>query len=164
MPEEGAIIVDAGTTTGALLNLIPDTSQLTVVTNSVLHAAAMAHRPNITTLVLGGRVRSRTLACVDEWAIEGLKGLYADVAFVGTNGITASRGLTTPDRNEAAIKNAMLLAARRRIVLADNTKFGVNHFASFGNLEDVDVVITDVLVDDDVADEIEATGPVVVRA
>ena len=164
VPEEGAIIVDAGTTTGALLNLIPDTSQLTVVTNSVLHAAAMAHRPNITTLVLGGRVRSRTLACVDEWAIEGLKGLYADVAFVGTNGITASRGLTTPDRNEAAIKNAMLLAARRRIVLADNTKFGVNHFASFGNLEDVDVVITDVLVDDDVADEIEATGPVVVRA
>lgn len=164
VPAEGAIIVDAGTTTGTLLNLIPDTYELTVVTNSVLHAAALAHRSNITVLMLGGRVRSRTMACVDEWAIDGLKGLYADVAFVGSNGITADRGLTTPDRKEAAIKNAMLLAARRRIVLADNTKFGVNHFAAFGSLEDVEVVITDALVDDDVADEIEAAGPVVVRA
>lgn len=164
IPEEGAIIIDAGTTTGALLALIPDAAVLTVVTNSVLHAAAMAHRPNITVLMLGGRVRSRTLACVDEWAIDGLHGLYADVAFVGTNGITAARGLTTPDRAEAAIKTAMLASARRRVVLVDNTKFGDNHFAAFGKLEDIDVVITDVQVDDDVADEIEAAGPVVVRA
>ncbi|MEY2634868.1 MAG: hypothetical protein RIS75_808, partial [Actinomycetota bacterium] len=48
IPEEGAIIIDAGTTTGALLALIPDTSVLTVVTNSVQHAAALAFRPNIT--------------------------------------------------------------------------------------------------------------------
>ena len=164
IPEEGAIIIDAGTTTGALLALIPDTSVLTVVTNSVQHAAALAFRPNITVLMLGGRVRSRTLACVDEWAIDGLRGLYADVAFVGTNGITASRGLTTPDRAEAAIKSAMLASERRRVVLVDNTKFGDNHFAAFGNLEDIDVVITDVQVDDEVADEIEAAGPVVVRA
>lgn len=164
IPEEGAIIIDAGTTTGALLALIPETSVLTVVTNSVQHAAALAFRPNITVLMLGGRVRSRTLACVDEWAIDGLRGLYADVAFVGTNGITASRGLTTPDRAEAAIKTAMLASARRRVVLVDNTKFGDNHFAAFGNLEDIDVVITDVQVDDEVADEIEAAGPVVVRA
>lgn len=164
IPEEGAIIIDAGTTTGALIELIPDTAQLTVVTNSVLHAAALAAHPNIQVLMLGGRVRSRTLACVDEWAVQSLQGLYADVAFVGANGITAARGLTTPDRNEAAIKNAMLMAARRRVILADNSKFGDDHFASFGNLEDVDVVITDVQVDDEVADEIEAIGPVVVRA
>jgi DeoR family fructose operon transcriptional repressor len=164
VPAEGAIIIDAGTTTGAMLALIPEEAVLTVVTNSVLHAAALAHRPNITVLMLGGRVRSRTLACVDEWAIEGLHGLYADVAFVGTNGITAARGLTTPDRAEAAIKIAMLASARRRVVLADNSKFGDNHFAAFGKLEDIDVVITDVAVYDDVADEIESAGPIVVRA
>jgi DeoR family fructose operon transcriptional repressor len=164
IPKEGAIIIDAGTTTGALIDLIPEGVELTVVTNSVLHAAALAHREELNVLMLGGRVRSRTLACVDEWAQESLKGLYADVAFVGTNGISAARGLTTPDRNEAHIKNAMLMSARRRVVLVDNSKFGDDHFANFGNLEDVDVVITDVEVDDDVADEIEALGPMVVRA
>lgn len=164
IPKEGAIIIDAGTTTGALLDLIPNGVDLTVVTNSVLHAAALVQREDIKVLMLGGRVRSRTFACVDEWALESLKGLYADVAFVGTNGISAARGLTTPDRNEATIKNAMLLSARRRVVLADNSKFGDDHFANFGKLEEVDVVITDVEVDDEVADEIEAIGPMVVRA
>jgi len=164
VPEEGAIIIDSGTTTGALLDLIPDTATLTVVTNSVQHAAALASRDNINVLVLGGRLRSRTLACVDEWAVESLKGLFADVAFVGSNGITAHRGLTTPDRNEATIKHAMLVSARRRVVLADNTKFGEDHFAVFGSLDDVDVIITDVGVDDEIADEIESHGPVVVRA
>jgi DeoR family fructose operon transcriptional repressor len=96
--------------------------------------------------------------------LQSLEGLYADLAIVGTNGISAARGLTTPDRYEATIKNAMLMAARRRVVLADNSKFGDNHFANFGKLEDVDVVITDVEVDDEVADEIEAIGPMVVRA
>ena len=164
IPKEGAIIIDAGTTTGALLDLIPQGVDLTVVTNSVLHAAALAHREDIKVLMLGGRVRSKTMACVDEWALQSLEGLYADLAIVGTNGISAARGLTTPDRYEATIKNAMLMAARRRVVLADNSKFGDNHFANFGKLEDVDVVITDVEVDDEVADEIEAIGPMVVRA
>jgi DeoR family fructose operon transcriptional repressor len=164
LPTEGAIILDAGTTTGAMIDLIPDSVELTVVTNSVLHAAALSKHKNINVMMLGGRVRSRTLACVDEWAVQSLRGLYADVAFVGANGITPSRGLTTPDRAEAAIKNAMLMSARRRVVLADNSKFGDDHFASFGKLEDVDVVITDVMVDDDVVDEIEAIGPVVVRS
>lgn len=164
IPKEGAIIIDAGTTTGALLDLIPQGVDLTVVTNSVLHAAALAHREDIKVLMLGGRVRSKTMACVDEWALQSLEGLYADLAIVGTNGISAARGLTTPDRYEATIKNAMLMAARRRVVLADNSKFGDNHFANFGKLEDIDVVITDVEVDDEVADEIEAIGPMVVRA
>ena len=164
LPSEGAIILDSGTTTGALIDLIPDSAVLTVVTNSVLHAAALSKHRNINVMMLGGRVRSRTLACVDEWAVGSLRGLYADVAFVGANGITPSRGLTTPDRAEATIKGAMLMSARRRIVLADNSKFGDDHFATFGKLEDVDVVITDVSVDDDVKDEIEALGPVVVRA
>lgn len=164
LPTEGAIILDAGTTTGAMIELIPDSAQLTVVTNSVLHAAALSEHKNLNVMMLGGRVRSRTLACVDEWAVQSLRGLYADVAFVGANGISPARGLTTPDRAEATIKNAMLLSARRRIVLADNSKFGDDHFAAFGSLEDVDVVITDVQVDDDVVDEIEAAGPVVVRA
>jgi DeoR family fructose operon transcriptional repressor len=164
IPKEGAIIIDAGTTTGALLDLIPNGVDLTIVTNSVLHAAALAHRDDIKVLMLGGRVRSKTMACVDEWALQSLEGLYADLAIVGTNGISAAKGLTTPDRYEATIKNAMLMAARRRVVLADNSKFGDNHFANFGKLEDIDVVITDVEVDDEVADEIEAIGPMVVRA
>jgi DeoR family transcriptional regulator, fructose operon transcriptional repressor len=162
VPEEGAIIIDAGTTTGALVDALPENRRLTVVTNFLPHAVALADRPGITVLLLGGRVRSTTLACVDEWAVTGLRDIVADVAFIATDGITSERGLTTPDRAEAAVKRAMLHAARRTILLADHSKFGLEHFANFGSLSDVDVVITDAGTDSDLRAGIAAGGPVVV--
>lgn len=164
VPQAGAIILDAGTSTGILVELIEDDRELTIVTNSVQHALLLAGRNNINLLLVGGRVRGRTLACVDSWATTALSGLCADVAIVGTDGVSLARGLTTPDRTEAEIKAAMLASARRKVVLADHTKFGTDHFASFGRLEDIDVIISDTGLDDEVAEEIEAAGPMVVRA
>ena len=164
VPVEGAIIIDAGTTTGRLVAMLPHDRALTVVTNSVQHAIALANRENITCLLLGGRVRGRTLACVESWAINSLKGITADVAIVGTDGISVERGLSTPDRIEAEIKAAMLAAAHRKVVLADHTKFGDDHFAAFASLDDIDVIITDTGLDADVASQMEAAGPMVVLA
>ena len=70
-------------------------------------------RPNLNVLILGGRVRGKTLATVDDWALRPLADLYVDVAFMGTNGCSVERGLTTPDPAEAAVKRAMIGAARR---------------------------------------------------
>lgn len=164
VPEEGAIIIDAGTTTGRLVTMLPHDRQLTVVTNSVQHAIALANRENITCLLLGGRVRGRTLACVESWATSSLKGITADVAIIGTDGVSVERGLTTPDRIEAEIKAAMLGAARRKVVLADHTKFGDDHFAAFASLDEIDVIISDTGLDADVATQVESAGPMVVLA
>jgi DeoR family transcriptional regulator, fructose operon transcriptional repressor len=162
VPDDGSIVIDAGTTTAALVQLLPADRRLTVVTNFLPHAVALAERPEVTVLLLGGRVKTTTLACVDPWALDALSGLVADVAFIATDGITPGRGLTTPDRSEALIKKAMLHAAHRVIVLADHSKFGQEHFAAFGSLHDVDVVITGNEIETDLRAEIEAVGPVVV--
>jgi DeoR family transcriptional regulator, fructose operon transcriptional repressor len=164
IPEEGAIIVDAGTTTSRLITLIPDTYKLTIITNSVLHAGLLAEKKNVTVIMLGGRVRGNTMACVDQTALDGLEGLFADVVLVGSNGISAERGLTTPDQSEAKVKNAMLKSARRKVVLVDHTKFGQDHFASFGDVADIDVVITDSEISEKNAKDIEDLGPMVIRA
>jgi DeoR family fructose operon transcriptional repressor len=164
LPEEGTIAVDAGTTTMRLVEALPLDRELTVVTNSLPHAMVLASRPNVTLHIVGGRVRARTLASVDEAAQEFLRNVFVDVAFVGANGISIERGLTTPDRSEAAVKRALIAAARRAVVLADHSKFGDNHFASFGLLSDIDVVITDTGVEPETAEAIEAAGPSVVCA
>ena len=143
IPNEGAVIVDAGTTTGRLLELIPHDRELTIVTDSVAHALMLATRPAVNVLLLGGRVRGRTLACVDQWALNALSDIYADVAILGANGVSIDRGLTTPDPAEATIKKAMLKAARRKVILADHTKFNDDHFAGFGNIDELDSIITD---------------------
>lgn len=164
LPEEGAIILDAGTTTGRLAHALPNDRELTVVLNSPVLASVLGLRPNLNVLLLGGRVRGRTLATVDDWALRPLQDIYVDVAFLGTNGCSVERGLTTPDPAEAAVKRAMIGAARRSVLLADHTKIGNDYLARFGALSDLDVLITDDGLDDSLAAEVEATGLRVVRA
>jgi DeoR family fructose operon transcriptional repressor len=164
LPAGGSVLLDAGTTTARLAELLPGDRDLTVVTNALPIALTLSVRPGLTLLLIGGRVRGRTLAAVDEWALRSLRDVYVDVAFVGTNGLSPERGLTTPDPAEAAVKRAMIAAARRVVVLADHTKVGERNFARFGDLEDVDVLVTDSGLDADDTARLEAAGVEVVRA
>lgn len=158
LPEEGAILLDAGTTTARLADALPADRELVVVTNSLPIAMSLSVRPNLTVLLLGGKVRGRTQAAVDAWALQALADSYVDVAFVGTNGISIERGLTTPDTTESAVKRAMIRAARRSVVLADHTKVGQDHLSRFAGLDEVDRLITDSGLDRLVADELSASG------
>jgi DeoR family transcriptional regulator, fructose operon transcriptional repressor len=164
LPEAGSVIIDAGTTTARLVEALPLDRELTVVVNSPLFAAQLALRPNLTVLMLGGRVRGRTLATVDEWALAPLSRLRADVAFIATNGVSAARGLTTPDLAEAAIKRAMIGAARRVVLLADHTKVGNDCMARFGTVDELDLFITDTGLDEETGAEFESCDVRVVRA
>jgi hypothetical protein len=119
LPDDGAIVLDAGTTTRRLADMLPTDVELTVVVNSPQLATILARRSNLTVMILGGRVRGRTVAAVGDWAIAALATIHVDVAFMATNGISVERGLTTPDPTEAATKAAMIAAARRTVVLAD---------------------------------------------
>lgn len=164
LPREGSILLDAGTTTARLAAALPEDRELTVVTNALDIAVTLAQQHNLTVLVLGGRVRSRTLAAVDVWALDALKDTFVDVAFLGTNGISAERGLTTPDPTEAAVKRAMIAASRRSVVLGDHTKVGADHLIRFGDLDQIDAFVTDAGLDLELTGELEATGLKVVRA
>lgn len=164
LPDGGSIILDAGTTTIRLAEMLPTDRELTVVTHGLPIAMLLATRPNITLHLLGGTVRGRTLAAVGPWAERAMADVYADVAFLGTNGITVERGLTTPDLAEAGVKRALVASSMRTVVLADHTKFGRTDFAQVAPLSAVDTVITDSELEPDLAEEIESAGPRVVRA
>lgn len=164
VPSEGSIILDAGSTTARLAEALPTDRELTVVVNSPVIATLLGSRPNLNVLLLGGRLRARTLATVEDWALRALADLYVDVAFLGTNGCSVRRGLTTPDPAEASVKRAMIAAARRTVLLADHTKLGNDHFARFGSLTDLDLIITDSGVEDGFAVELESAGVRVVQA
>jgi DeoR family fructose operon transcriptional repressor len=78
LPQEGSVIIDAGTTTGRLAQVLPTDRELTVVVNAPPLAIALASRPNLTVIMLGGRVRGRTLATVDDLALRPLERLFAE--------------------------------------------------------------------------------------
>lgn len=162
LPDGGSVILDAGTTTVRLAELLPSDRELTVVTHAIPVASVLISRPNVTLHLLGGIVRGRTMAAVGDWTRSQISEVFADVAFMGTNGISVERGLTTPDIAEAGVKRALIDAARRTVVLADHSKFGREDFARVAPLSDVDTVITDVGLDVELAEDIENAGPRVV--
>jgi DeoR family fructose operon transcriptional repressor len=164
LPDGGSIIIDAGTTTSRLAEAIPMDRELTVIVNAPPLATMLAARPNLAVIILGGRVRGRTLATVDDWGMSPLTNMFVDVAFMATNGLSPERGLTTPDPAEAAVKRAMIAAARRTIVLADHTKIGNDYLSRFANLSDVDLLITDTGLDPELGEDIEQAGLRVSRA
>ena len=164
VPHDGAILIDAGTTTRRFAEMLPRDRELLVVVNSPDIALLLGGRAELTVMMLGGRVRARTMAIVDGWALEALTKIHVDVALMGTNGISVECGLTTPDPAEALVKQRMIAAARRVVLLSDHTKIGNNYFSAFAALDEVDTFVTDSGADTGLLEEIEDAGPRVVRA
>lgn len=137
--------------------------ELTVVTSSLLAAEALADSEGVTVLLLGGRMRGRTLATVDHWALAMLRELVVDVAYLGTNGIDLEHGLTTPDPAVAAVKHEAVKRARRRVLVAAHTKFGITGFCRFAEVADFEAIVTGTELSATDAQRYEALGPHVIR-
>jgi DeoR family transcriptional regulator, fructose operon transcriptional repressor len=164
LPAEGSVLLDAGSTTSRLADIFPTDRSLIVFTNTLPIALSLLGRPNLTVHSLGGRLRGPTSAEVGPWTDRALRDINVDVAFLGTNGVTLDRGLTTPDAAEAATKQLMLSAARRRILLADHSKVGLVSLHKHGELSDIDLLITDSGLPDDQQAALAAAGLSVERA
>lgn len=138
------IVLDAGTTTYELAYLIGQSDlHLTIVTNSMIVFKELAKNPNVELIILGGKVRTNTLASVGSAAVELMQRLFVDKAFLGTNGISLNEGFTTTDMDEAGIKRAMIQSSKQRIILADNSKFNKVYINQFAPVSMVDVIVTD---------------------
>jgi DeoR/GlpR family transcriptional regulator of sugar metabolism len=139
-----AIAISAGTTTFALARRLTDIPGLTVLTNSVPVADVLYKdgRPD-QTVILSGGVRTPSDALVGPFAVDVIRSLHVDSVFMGTHGVDARSGFTTPNILEAETNRALIQAGRRLIVLADHTKWGIIGISSVARLEEADTMITD---------------------
>ncbi|MFD1738116.1 DeoR/GlpR family DNA-binding transcription regulator [Bacillus salitolerans] len=133
------IFLDAGTTTYQMISHIK-ANDIKVVTNGLTHLEALFDR-NIETYLTGGYIKQKTKALIGRGALEGLQSYQFDKSFIGVNGIHPNYGFTTPDPEEAAVKNLAIHLGQRVYVLADHSKFHDVTFAKVANLEDA-IVIT----------------------
>ncbi|OIV36418.1 hypothetical protein BIV57_16245 [Mangrovactinospora gilvigrisea] len=168
MPEDGAVFLDTGSLgfaiAAALVRQLPAERRLTVVTNNLPAVPVLAADPRLTVFALPGRVRPITEGAVDEWTRARLEGLRAELAVVAANGVSVEAGATTTVPEEAAVKRAMLLGARRRVVAVTSARMGRSSFVRYATLDEVDAVVTDTGVEDELAATIAAEGPEVLRA
>lgn len=137
---EDVIFLDAGTSTLAMIDYLPTNKGITVVTNGILHASALAER-HISTVMIGGRLKENTKAIVGVEAISQLSKLHFNKAFLGINGVHPVEGYTTPDSDEAAIKEYALKKAQQTFVLADASKLNQVSFIQVAPLEAATLIV-----------------------
>ena len=143
---EDFIYLDAGTTTGAMIPYLTET-KATYVTNAVSHALQLAER-DFRVIIIGGKMKASTEAIVGNEAYHNLQKYNFTKGFFGTNGVDKHAGFTTPDINEALIKEFAMKHSQEAYVLCDNSKFHQICPVRFGEGEDA-VVITDRTPDED---------------
>ncbi|MFF2030998.1 DeoR/GlpR family DNA-binding transcription regulator [Arthrobacter sp. NPDC058192] len=174
----GSILIDAGSTTEALAELLATRAagaaatgstpaadaELVVITHSLPIASRLSGQSGIALHVLGGKVRGLTQAAVGQSTVEAARRIRPDIAFIGTNGIHAAFGLSTPDPEEAAVKAAFVHSARRIVVLADSSKLDAETLVQFASLKDLDTVITDMQPSRELATALADAGVEVVVA
>lgn len=134
---DDVIFVDAGTTNELLLGYL-NQDNLTVVTNSIHHAAKLVDK-NIQTIIIGGHVKKSTDASIGAVAYEQIKQLNFDKAFLGINGID-EEFLTTPDMEEAVIKKTVIKNARKSYIVTDSSKIGRVSFAKVDKIENATII------------------------
>jgi DeoR family transcriptional regulator, fructose operon transcriptional repressor len=159
-----SIFIDEGFGPQLIAEALPTDRSLTVVTASLSTAAVLAASTSTTVLLLGGRVRGRTLATVDHWATAMLDEFVIDLAFVGANGISREHGLTTPDPAVADVKAHVMRVSRRRIFAGVHTKFGAISFCRFAEVADFEAIVTDSALPPSEAHRYSMLGPHVIRA
>lgn len=137
------IIFDSSTTVLAVARLLAENATpITAITNSLDIASTLAKSQSIDVIVIGGRVRPRSSALIGDPGASFLKHVHADTLLLGTHAITG-RLFTETSLDVVAIKQAMLQAVRRTIVLADASKFQPPALFTICEAEEVDEVVTD---------------------
>jgi DeoR family fructose operon transcriptional repressor len=164
VPERGSVIIDSGSTGQRLAEVFPVERDVHVVTNSLVTALTLSRRGVRELTVLGGAVRTKRLAMVDDTTREELQHMSVDVLFISCDGLSFQHGLTTPYREEYTIKRAMIERARRVVALVDASKFHNVQMFSFASFDEIDVLITDTRADQEDVEALTSHEMTVQRA
>jgi DeoR family transcriptional regulator of aga operon len=141
--QDGDVIaIGAGTTTTQVARSIRHRKGITVVTNAINIAMELSHQDDLTVIVTGGSLSGAWFALVGPTAIANVGELFVDKVFIGVDGISAERGLTTNYPDQAAIHRAMLRQARQKIIVADHHKIGVTGTALICPVGEINMFIT----------------------
>ena len=139
------VYLDAGTTTGYMLGFLEGVTA-TFVTNAVAHAQKLAAAGS-RVLLIGGELKGSTEAIVGTNAVLALRDYHFSKGFFGTNGISKSAGLTTPDMNEALVKQTAMGQCLKTLVVCDHSKFNVVSSVTFAPLDHV-TILTDKIAEE----------------
>jgi DeoR family transcriptional regulator, aga operon transcriptional repressor len=151
------VFVGVGSTVEQFARLAAPRDGLLVITPSLVVASLLGTR-RVGVIMAGGMVRQDELDCVGPAAVETVQRYNTDIAVIGAAGVSARRGVTDLDDQQAGVIRAALERTERIVVLADGSKFGDVALSTVVPVKRVSVIVSDASADPVEVDRIEREG------
>lgn len=146
--DDDRIMIEAGTTTALIARYLTGRRGVQIVTNSTLVFSYARLNPSLNIILTGGVFRKETESLVGPVAIKAINDFNVRLAFVGTDGFSVEKGMTTQLVEGSEIVKAMRGRAQETWLVADSSKYGRTGFVNVLSLSDVDGIITDSKLDE----------------
>ena len=140
--EGDSVCIDASSTNLLLAQKISNLP-IRVISNSLEIMGVLSPSRDLIFTAIGGNFRHDAGSFIGPIAEDTVKQLQFDIAFIGATGISREGDFLTHNTIEGQLKKAMLKAAKRRVIMADSSKFEARSFSKFANADLIDVLITD---------------------
>ncbi|OPF81823.1 DeoR family transcriptional regulator [Streptomyces antioxidans] len=136
------VVIDDSTTCLGLTQHLPHHTPITAITNSLPAITALAKEPGVALVALGGTYFPAYDAFMGPHTAQSVSAFRADALFMSTTAVTAGRCYhMSPETVQ--VKQAMMAAAARRVLLVDHTKFANQGLYALAPLTDFDLVVVD---------------------
>ncbi|MDO4501066.1 MAG: DeoR/GlpR family DNA-binding transcription regulator [Erysipelotrichaceae bacterium] len=131
--DSDVVYLDAGTTTACIIPYLKN-SKATFITNCVSHAKQLSLDGHQVYLP-GGMLKAKTEAIIGGVAYQYIEKMNFTIGFFGTNGVSFYEGYSTPDPQEAQIKEVAFNHSNEKYVLCDPSKFNKVCTATFAKID-----------------------------
>ena len=144
-----SIFLDSGTTIMTLADMLKD-EHLIITTTAPNAAIKLLKNKNIIVNLVGGMVGRDNISISGTQAIDYLKTINIDTAFIVPSGFSLQSGFTSGNYNECEVKKLVVSKARKKIVLMDDKKLDRSLPYTFANIQDIDILITNIQLSDEI--------------
>ncbi len=118
------VALSGGTTTTEVVRSLKTLSGISIITNTVNVAMELSNRKDIEVIVTGGHLRGNWFTLVGPLATSAAETLFADIMFIGVDGIDARHGLTCSNSAEAELLRMLADHSKVKVAVADHSKLG----------------------------------------
>ena len=136
------IFIDASTTTLQMTKYLNASSQITVVTNSILVSTVLTKR-GIKNYLTGGEPQQNSMCYAGSFAESFIRQFNFHLAFFSCHGVDENGNVVDTSLSETSLRKVVLSQTEKSVFLCDSSKFGVKAPYNLIPLNEVDVVITD---------------------
>lgn len=152
------ILLDSGSTTGALAHELRPAHDLTVATTGLTALQELVNAEHVRVECLGGTLRHLSQGFIGPLTEDALARMTFDRVFLGADAVTAEDGICEATLEQTRLKEIMARRSERVYVLVHAAKLGKRPFHAWARMPESWTLVTDSSAEDSAVRPFAASG------